>query len=301
MKIYHSKEYLKERLGSKSYLQIARENDVAPWTIQRWMRKYDFTKKKVSWSENELSLLKENYTLKSDIRELFPHRSLSSINHKASRLGLRKTIRSCKYGVNHYFFKEWSPKMAYVLGWFFSDGNVSSKENQINIHINQKDHAILEKIKAVLSSNRPIGTYSNSSYLRINSEMLTKDIIRLGCKPRKSLILRFPRIEDEFLPHFIRGYFDGDGSITFNKPNVIKIYFLGTKDFLEEMQRRLNKVLGLAIRSLYAHHNIWLCRYYGDDARKLSNWMYENAEDLYLKRKKERFDKHIMLRKNDRV
>jgi hypothetical protein len=262
------------------------------------MRKYNLTRQRISWNKEELKLLRENYKLKSNIYDFFPNRSISSINHKAARLGLQKIIRKSKYRVNHDFFKKWSPNMAYVLGWFFSDGNVSSKENQINIHINRKDYAILEKIKAILSSNRPIGAYSNSSYLRINSKMLTNDLIRLGCWPRKSLTLKFPCINDELLPHFIRGYFDGDGSITFNKPNVIKIYFLGTKNFLEEMQRRLNKVLGLSIRPLYEHHNIWLCRYYGDDARKLCIWMYLNAQDLYLERKKERFDRHMMVREN---
>ena len=43
---------------------------------------------------------------------------------------------------------------------------------------------------------------------------MVNDLINLGCIPNKSLTLTFPDfINDELLPHFIRGYFDGDGCI----------------------------------------------------------------------------------------
>jgi intein/homing endonuclease len=35
----------------------------------------------------------------------------------------------------------------------------------------------------------------------------------MGMVPNKSLVLKFPDIPKEMYRHFIRGYFDGDGSL----------------------------------------------------------------------------------------
>lgn len=50
----------------------------------------------------------------------------------------------------------------------------------------------------------------------LRSQKTVDDLKQLGCIERKSLILKFPTEEQvpfDLLHHFIRGYFDGDGSI----------------------------------------------------------------------------------------
>lgn len=62
MKIYHSKNYLIEQLKkNKSYIEIAQENNVDSSTIQRYLRRHNLTKKRISWTKEEIQLLKENY------------------------------------------------------------------------------------------------------------------------------------------------------------------------------------------------------------------------------------------------
>ncbi len=300
-KMYYSKKYLIEQLKTKTYIQIARENKVSPDTIQHHMNKHGLTKKRISWSEDELSLLNKNYGLNPNVYKLFQDRSISSINHKASRLGLKRRNRKRKYTLNYDFFKEWKPEMAYILGLFFSDGNVTSDKRQVNIHLHKDDYSILEKISRIMGTNRPVKIYSNASYFRVDSKTIVNDLISLGCVPRKSLILKFPKIKDEFLPHFIRGYFDGDGSIYFNKPNTIKVTFISTKSFVISLQKSLNRALKLRTAPLQSSHKLWIALYYGDDARKLCKWMYKNSKGLYLKRKKDRFDKHMRLRESGRI
>ncbi len=249
-----------------------------------------------NWTEKELKLLKRNYDLNSNLYNLFSNRTRSSINHKASRLGIKRSFRNRKYFVNHNFFKKQSPEMAYILGWFFSDGNVSTNNYCISIHLNKKDHYILEEISQILENNRPIYKYNNSSYLRIDSKVLANDLIDLGCIPKKSHKLKFPNIKNKFISHFIRGYFDGDGSIHFNKPNTIKISFLGTEQFLEKLRSKINNKLNIKMNPITKLNSIFVLYYYGDDARKLCHWMYKNSKDLYLVRKKYRFEKHLRLR-----
>ena len=59
---------------------------------------------------------------------------------------------------------------------------------------------------------------------------------KLGCKPNKSLILEFPKEEyftsPDLIRHFIRGYWDGDGSLgIYNNINYASV--IGTKAFVE--------------------------------------------------------------------
>ncbi len=297
MKKYQSKTILFKELKEKKYFQIAKENKVSVSTIQRYMRAYRLTKKIGFWTKREIRILKKEYVINPNIYNLLQKKSINSINHKASRLGLKKKIRKGIYTTNQNFFKKWSNKMAYVLGWFFSDGCVHSDRRHASIHTNRKDHYILERINKIMGSNRPVKIYSGSSYLRIHNCIIAKDLINLGCIPKKSLTLEFPTVKDKFLSNFVRGYFDGDGSIHFNKPNTIKISFIGTKKFLECLRQRLNKILKVKQHPITRVGNVYRLYYYGDDSRNICNWMYKNVKNLYLKRKKERFKKHLSLRK----
>ena len=59
------------------------------------------------------------------------------------------------------------------------------------------------------------------------------DLEKLGCVPNKSLILKRPNIDNSLVNHFIRGYFDGDGCVSFNRELDNSIYsVIGTKDIL---------------------------------------------------------------------
>jgi hypothetical protein len=137
--------------------------------------------------------------------------------------------------------------------------------------------------------------------MRINNKELHNDLIKLGCFPRKSTKLPFPVIPQRYLSHFIRGYFDGDGSIHFNKPNTIKVSFIATKSFNETLQYKLKSILNLKINKMQKHYKMWICLYYGDDARKLCGWMYKDCGAMYLKRKKERYDNHLIKRQKNEL
>ena len=301
MKIYQFKEYLLNELKTKNYIQISKENNVDTSTIQRYMRRHGLTKKRVSWTKEEIKILDENYGINQDLHKLFPNRTAQSVYHKGNKLGFKRNMRRRNHYVNPDFFKKWSPESAYVFGLFCSDGHVSVAKDYCSIHLHSNDTYILEKINRIIKSNYPISRYKDSSMLRIYNKIFCKDLVILGCTPRKSLNLKFPEIPENYLSHFIRGFFDGDGSIYFNKPNTIKINFISTKQFLESLQMKLKSILGLKVGPLQKNVKMYLAFYYSDDARKLCNWMYENSKDLYLTRKKERFDRHISLRANGKL
>lgn len=155
-----------------------------------------------------------------------------------------------KYSINEKFFKSWSKEMAWVLGFIFADGCVLLGHRNggiLSIGVAEKDLEILEKINKALNSQYPIRKKLTNSQtycyrLDISHRSIVDDLINLGVTPRKSKTLSWPNIPKPYVWHFIRGYYDGDGSIFHgkgytNKQGASKLQLrtsvLGTKVFLE--------------------------------------------------------------------
>lgn len=135
---------------------------------------------------------------------------------------------------------------AWVLGFIYADGYIDSSKTKLKFTLAEKDKDVLEKIKSILRSNSPIrrkegrqikGTdYFGSSTvtLMISNAQVCQDLEKHGAFYKKSLKLQFPLfLKDELIKHFIRGYFDGDGSITFGRHDFPKISIASNKEFLE--------------------------------------------------------------------
>ena len=79
-----------------------------------------------------------------------------------------------------------------------------------------------KKFNFYLKSDKPLSIIPKSNNtggykLSIVGEHLQKRLIELGVFPRKSLILKFPtsdQVPEHLIRHFLRGYWDGDGSFS---------------------------------------------------------------------------------------
>lgn len=133
-----------------------------------------------------------------------------------------------------------------------------------------------------------------------------EDLGKLGCRPRKSLSLTFPtpdQVPDGFLRHFIRGYFDGDGCITFKIVAELKcpvIQIEGTKEFLESLRKYLG-VNDISVNSkLNKRHKDRPTNAYNlrigeaKGVKSIYHLFYDDAT-FWMKRKKDRFDSWIAL------
>ncbi|MFQ5405560.1 MAG: LAGLIDADG family homing endonuclease [Candidatus Micrarchaeia archaeon] len=91
---------------------------------------------------------------------------------------------------------------------------------------------------------------------------MCEDLIQLGCLTRKSNRFSFPTVPSSFLKHFVRGYFDGDGSIMINKPNTLKIRFVSSNEgFISALANVLQTQLSVPINYKRAKANLWQCDY----------------------------------------
>lgn len=125
-----------------------------------------------------------------------------------------------KYSINDTFFSTQNSNMAYILGFLAADGCVYKKNNTIKIGISSIDRNFLVMLNQIMESNFPIHDYiTNKGYsvseLRITSSQIKKDLAEYGIIPKKTYSLTFPtKLESKYYLDFIRGYFDGDGSIS---------------------------------------------------------------------------------------
>ena len=131
-----------------------------------------------------------------------------------------------------------------------------------------------------------------SSGVYIYSEKIYEDLVNKGCFNCKSLILEPPKnINKEFIPHFIRGYFDGDGCITNylqrNKINT-KIKILGTLNFLNWINISLFEN-NISFRKVDKQTDkIFRIQYNTKDVIGIYNYFYKDSH-RFLERKKEKF------------
>jgi hypothetical protein len=108
---------------------------------------------------------------------------------------------------------------SYIFGFIMSDGCLyyDSHSRRYRIAISSNDLHILESIKEYCGINRKIYKNKNGYTLIYISQEAIDFLSQYGLKERKSLISEFHSLGEEFMPHFIRGYFDGDGSISTNR------------------------------------------------------------------------------------
>ena len=199
--------------------------------------------------------------------------------------------------INHDYFKTWSKNMAYIFGLWCADGNIGTQNKgyQFSIKLHKKDKYLLKDILDEMKSEHKIyENKENCCYFIIGSKTIYNDIIALGGMEKKSLNLKFPSVPSEYLPDFIRGYFDGDGCIakTSNQVNII-----GTIDFLNTIKDVLFDN-GILISNICKKHPesksncyvLYICK--KTEIIKFKNFIYKECGDnsLFLKRKKEIFD-----------
>lgn len=118
---------------------------------------------------------------------------------------------------DEFFHRIDSEGKAYLLGWIASDGSVT--KGTISLYVHPKDAAVVDVWGGILDAALPRRSLRNLVGLTISSQRVVRDVCRLlDIVPgRKSKIVAFPEMEtDELRWAFVRGFFDGDGSI--NRP-----------------------------------------------------------------------------------
>lgn len=216
--------------------------------------------------------------------------------------------RPQKYKIdNDYFSSSMTANKAYLLGLIFSDGSISKKYGRFSYICSKKDSQIIDIIKYELGSTHPTRKINND-YIGfcISNKKIVDDLIRNFSLPEenKSLNnLHVPDLPNRYMSHFIRGIFDGDGSI-WTDGSSYSYAFTGSKDFLLQIAKIVKNSTGVNMKLRYRHgeNNPRSCsiEIKGNKyAAALYNYMYRGGE--FLTRKHDKFLQAIELDKTAKL
>lgn len=150
----------------------------------------------------------------------------------------------------HFFDVIDTPAKAYFLGLIYADGYIP--DTGLYLTIEPKDRYILESFcdhlqlshEAIkeIDCKSPYTTGKIYPRLEIYSSSLASTLHKYGAVKAKSLVLQPPvGVPEELIYHFIRGFFDGNGSIYFDKSTGhYKILFTTTYAMCEWLEEKLH-------------------------------------------------------------
>lgn len=221
---------------------------------------------------------------------------------KARNIQIRTISESNRrYSLNEAYFQTIDTEnKAYFLGLMYADGYNQESQYNSSISLQSKDSYILESFRNDIGYLKPLklinkGKNRQQQYrLSITSKKISKDLAKLGCFQAKSLTLKFPtkdQVPEHLLRHFIRGYIDGDGCISFSGTCII-LNITSTIMFCEKLQEliyKLFKINGYINNKKNNKKTTRTWTLWGNDkVVKILDWIYEDS-NIFLTRKNNKY------------
>lgn len=218
--------------------------------------------------------------------------------------------------INHDYFEVIDTEhKAYWLGFIYADGSVGQDKGKganggwtLAIELKYSDSYLLNELATDLQSNllpREVKCNKNrngwkskhNAKIAFSSKKLCQDLIKHGAVPNKTHKLEtLPPIPKRLIRHFIRGYFDGDGTIykdSQNK-NQPRIAFYGTHAFADSLQQCLADELGITNKNVTSQKeaNVSFISYGVRETKIICEWFYKRST-IFLKRKHDIFIQNV--------
>jgi hypothetical protein len=199
--------------------------------------------------------------------------------------------------VDEHFFERSTAQMAYVLGVVATDGCIQGAEIDARsgrckaavLALTQKDRELLDKVLAIMKCDarvafRPGHRYASTTagpvhQVSIASATLVASLSRHGIGPRKSREMAFPSVPAEFVRQFIRGCWDGDGSIFRGRGLLIASFVSGSRAFIDGLVDRLVHA-GFSRRTVYVEQRknpSYKISFQGAEPVRLCSYMYDGT------------------------
>lgn len=263
------------------------------------------------FSQEEKDLIYNIYTNGGTIKDCMAaiHCSQNPLRELLKEMGIYKTQKDTvralpqnqrKYNVNESFFFIQSSNLAYLLGFLASDGTVSKDRNEIALGLSAVDREILEKFYNTIGG-RPIDDYITADGFNISrwvftSQKVKQELSKYSIVPNKTFVLQPPyKLNKKYWIDFIRGYFDGDGSVNFLVSNKALRWQIcsATKEILEWIVNFLYEEYNIPkvsiLRQSRKNAPLYYFQYSTNATKQIYKILYtENS--WFLQRKKHKFE-----------
>ena len=260
------------------------------------------------WTEDELNFVQENYMemKTSDISKQL-NRTMNAIELKAARMGLKKYPYTCDY---HYFDNIDTEEKAYWLGFLTADGWISqSKKTNAGVtgielkygdigHLKKfnksidGNYQITDRWKSCGLPNRDKSKKYHTCCIRIFSITMYNTLKNLGFTNDKSYDFHIPKLSDNLIRHYMRGYFDGDGCFCFTNKSFGVNFITASYSLYNDVIKILDNISIKTSNGIFVNevgttmYRPEICRL--DDKIQFLDWIYQDC-NIYLDRKYKKY------------
>lgn len=238
-----------------------------------------------------------------------------------------------RYEHNHdYFDNVDCEEKAYILGFLIADGTLeivktkNRTSNRICFLNSVDDLETVELIRNQISPNSMLYYRNNTSGVKVRKEQVSLRITskkmcdvlvnKYNILPRKTyhsdFIFDFNTIPEKYHSSFIRGYFDGDGSVSFYKTKntlYFNFSFISTSlPFLNQISKIFEEKFN--VRPIIKNISGKTCEYHTlrfdynrnrtEIVKCIYNYLYKDSK-CFLTRKKVKFEEYFEYRANSSV
>lgn len=243
-----------------------------------------------------LNLIKNEFNIKNN----------KTIYDVLKRNGRDHIVGNKKYKVDENYFNVIDTESkSYWLGFLYADGYVRYKNDrsgELKLKLKLSDRGHIELFNKCLNSNYPIKDdlsvlkiknkeyLSYLSFVGIYNTKMVNDLIKHGCMNNKTFKIKLPQLDEDLMRHFIRGYFDGDGSISNSKArkNSYTFSIASNDNFSYELSEYLKKYqIDNIVRKIGKISMVQITN--RENQSKMYNLLYDQST-IFLNRKKLIFD-----------
>lgn len=215
--------------------------------------------------------------------------------------------RSRKYNINDSFFDTENSTMAYILGFIAADGTVRKNCNEIKIGLSAVDADFLQQFQKLIGGSELKYYTTTKGYDSVSwtftSQHIKKKLAEYNIVPQKTFTFKFPKnLNKKYWIDFIRGYFDGDGSISTAGPSAIRWQLCSaTTDVLETIVNFFYEEYGIPKVSIQKNvknrkNPLYNIQYSSISTRKIYEFLYTD-NCIYLPRKKQKYEEILQRNK----
>lgn len=177
------------------------------------------------------------------------------------------------------------PEKAYWLGFLSADGWIVTEKGVprgVGLALHERDrHALKQYAQCIGFPGEPLRTRKGSPLLQVKftSPEMAADLARHGVMPRKSRTIEWPQLPNALITHYVRGVFDGDGSVGRRSCGALSAqlttaserFALGCKEWADSVLPRAT--------SLGRDRNTYVLRWYADNALALADLLYKGTTE----------------------
>ena len=206
---------------------------------------------------------------------------------------------SGKYKIDsHYFENIDSEEKAYLLGYIAADGCITKTKNTYRFSIKSIDKELISTLRKCIGFSGPIrldvSINTNPIYmLSVYDQEFISHLMKHDIVPRKTFKLIYPWfLRKKFIRHYMRGYLDGDGSVSCLKDNKrLQFNIVGTFSTIKGFAEHLYTEGIMKGDTIYREGNIFRLQRSQKQAECVLGYLYKDTS-IFLDRKYQKYNQY---------